>query len=243
MHGFVIYYKSDKELTYGESQKKIIKDVLDRKRPMSDSTVLNVLSRNNNWDNMVIVCDMTQSMTPYIAEILLWYNLNFDTKKNQAFVFFNDGNRTPDEKKKIGKTGGVYSCNKQNIDSILNTAVLTMDNGTGGDGPENDVEAILYAIKKFPEKETVVLIADNLSTMRDYSLIPKIKKPVKIILCGLTDRLNSEYLDMARSTGGSLHTIETDIVDLIQYNEGQTVKIGNDFFKIINGRFILTEEK
>jgi hypothetical protein len=180
-------------------------------------------------------------MSPFIAEILLWYNLNFEQKKNQTFVFFNDGDKQADSKKRIGQTGGIYYCNKQNIDSILNTAVQTMEKGTGGDGPENDVEALLFAMNKFPEKQNVVLIADNLSTMRDYSLIKQINKPVKIILCGLTDRINAEYLDMAYQTGGEVYTIESDIVGLIKYKEGEIVKIGQQNYKIINGRFILTE--
>jgi hypothetical protein len=46
---------------------------------------------------------------------------------------------------------------------------------------------------------------------------------------------------MAYKTGGSVHTIESDIVDLIKYKEGEVVKIGQQYYKIINGRFILTD--
>ncbi len=240
-HGFVITYESDRTLSYGETARQYFHRILTHKSRLEDSTIIKVLERHSEWDNMLIVCDITQSMSPFIAEILLWYNLNFEQKKNQTFVFFNDGDKQADSKKRIGQTGGIYYCNKQNIDSILNTAVQTMEKGTGGDGPENDVEALLFAMNKFPEKQNVVLIADNLSTMRDYSLIKQINKPVKIILCGLTDRINAEYLDMAYQTGGEVYTIESDIVGLIKYKEGEIVKIGQQNYKIINGRFILTE--
>jgi hypothetical protein len=242
-HGFIITYQSEELLNYGESQKKYLEQILNKKMPLSDSVIIKVLERHSEWDNMLIVCDMTQSMSPYIAEILLWYNLNFDKKKNQTFVFFNDGNNMPDEKKRIGETGGIYFCNKQNIDSILNTAVLTMEKGTGGDGPENDVEAVLDALKKYPEKQNVVLIADNLSTMRDYCLIKQINKPVKIILCGITDGINTEYLDFAYKTGGSVYTIESDIMNLVKLREGETIKIGQQYYKITDGRFLITDEK
>jgi len=240
IHGFVLTYSKFSSV---ESQKEYIKKILSGNEKIKDSTVYKIMSKHKNWNNMLIVCDYTASMTPHVAGLLLWYHLNFDTKKNQTFLFFNDGNNMPDEKKKIGSTGGFYYTNAQNIEEILNKAIETTENGDGGDSPENDVEAILFGIEKFPEKETILLIADNNSAMRDYSLIKKINKPVKIILCGVRDKVNAEYLDLAMKTNGSVYTIEQDILDLVKLKDGDTINIGNSVFKIINGRFIVQDSK
>ena len=240
-HGFVITYTPAPTWTGITSKKEYFKDVLSGKTVLKDSSILKIFDRHKDWDDMVIVCDFTGSMSPYIAEMLLWYHLNFNEKKNQSFVFFNDGNRTPDKDKKIGKTGGIFDTDIQNIDSVLNTAVKTIENGFGGDGPENDIEALLYAVRKFPEKKNIVLIADNWSTMRDYSLIKKIDKPVKIILCGAVKRINTEYMDLAYKTGGSIHTIEEDIIDLVKLKEGEKFIIDGTVFQIKNGKFVVIE--
>jgi len=83
----------------------------------------------------------------------------------------------------------------------------------------------------------IILVADNWADMRDYSLIGTIKKPVSVILCGTSDGINTQYIDLARSTGGSLHTIEEDIENLMKIREGSEVKIGKDVYILNGGRF------
>ena len=112
-----------------------------------------------------------------------------------------------------------------------------MINGSGGDTPENNLEAIIEAIKLYPEYSNVVLIADNFATPRDLSLLSKIKKPVKVILCGTYAGINTNYMDMVRSNKGSLHTIEDDITNLMNLNEGEEINISGQTYKIINGKF------
>ncbi len=236
-HGVSVIYRNAPRWEYADSKKTYFENVIAGKEILSDSTILKIFSRNSEWDNMLIVSDFTGSMSPYIAELLLWYHLNIDKKKNQRFVFFNDGNTTPDEKKIIGKTGGIYFTEHANIDSVLITAVRTIDAGSGGDAQENDVEALIFGTKKFPKQETVVLIADNSSDMRDIELIEQLKKPVKVVLCGARSHVNIQYLNLAYSTGGSLHTIEEDIMSLVDMKEGQTIKIGDTEFIIKNGEF------
>ncbi len=240
-HGFSITYRNKARWEFASDKKIYFENVLAGKEILADSTILKVLERNKDWDNMLIVSDFTGSMSPYIAELLLWYHLNIDKKKNQRFVFFNDGNMTPNEEKIIGKTGGIYFTEHNNIDSVLITAVRTIDNGAGGDPQENDVEALLFGMKKFPKYETVVLIADNTSDMRDFELIQDLSRPVKVILCGGKGTVNPQYLNLAYATGGSIHTIEEDIMNLVDLHEGQTVKIGDTEFIIRNGEFQLKQ--
>lgn len=195
---------------------------------------------------MTIVGDFTGSMSPYIGQLLLWYNLTFNKSKEEidAFVFFNDGNQLSTEDKKIGATGGIYFTEEKSIDSVLETAVTTIKNGYGGGGPENDIEALLFAQKKFKESKNFVLVADNLSNMRDIELLKKLKHPVRVIICGASMVVNTQYIDLAYQTKGSIHTIEEDIVGLLhELKEGEIIEISGRKFKLEDGRFTLLNVK
>ncbi len=121
---------------------------------------------------------------------------------------------------------------------MITGAYSCMINGDGGDIEENDVEALNYGISTCPDCQDIVLIADNWANMRDFSLVRKIKKPVKIILCGTYNGVNIEYLDLARATGGSVHTIEEDIENLKSLNEGAEITVAGIKYKIEKGRFV-----
>ncbi len=237
-HGFVITYRPTPTYESISSEKSQISSIVYGEEMPKDSTVLKILDRNSEWNNMLIVCDFTGSMSPYVSQVLLWHYLKIKEEKVKSFVFFNDGNRTADYEKVIGKTGGIYCTDDKNIDTVINTAIMTISSGTGGDAPENDIEAILYGIEKFPETENVILVADNKSDMRDTALICKITKPIKVILCGTENGINTQYLNLARNTGGSVHTIEEDLENLIDINEGEEIRIGDTVYKIKDGKFI-----
>lgn len=246
-HGFEIILKSAKrkpEVSPTISAKApkgeatYLRDVVAGKRSLDDSTVINVLGRNPDWEKILVVADLTGSMSPYIAQLIVWLKLNMHQRPAQHFVFFNDGDRTPNFLKKIGQTGGIYDTKTASLDSVMSTAYKTMMNGYGGDEPENNIEATLHGIAKCSNCKDVVMIADNWATPRDLSLAKKLKKPIKIILCGTDKGLNPKYLTLAWQTGGSVHTIENDILNLVNLNEGETIIIGNEKFKIYNGEFI-----
>jgi hypothetical protein len=206
--------------------------------PMMDTTVSAVLNRNK-WKNMLVVADVTGSMYPYTSQLLLWLQLNASKHPNMRYLFFNDGDMTPDNKKVIGKTGGLYPIQSNNYSVVETMIYKAMRAGCGGDGPENNIEAILKGVSLYSDAQTIVMIADNWAPVKDISLLTSLKKPVKIILCGSQYFVNPVYLNIARATGGSVHTMESDILELAKISEGATVTIGKHEFKIVNGKFIL----
>lgn len=201
-----------------------------------DSTIFKVLERNKNWHNMVVVEDVTGSMGPYTAQLLIWNRLTYQTRKTTHFVFFNDGDNKLDSKKQIGKTGGVYYIDAKDVREVEHMAITAMRNGSGGDAPENNIEALLQAVKDCPDCE-IVMIADNLANVKDIALLYQVKKPVHIILCGAGKAVNTEYLDIARFTKGSVHTMDSDLTKLMNMSEGQQITIGHQHYIIRNGRF------
>lgn len=188
---------------------------------------------------MLVVTDLTGSMSPYTAELLLWFRLAQNTGRVEHLVFFNDGDGKSDSLKVLGKTGGLYDIRPESFEEIAKLANQVVEKGNGGDEPENNVEALLYGLKVCPECEEVIMISDNWATPRDIALLKKLTKPVRVILCGTEEGINPDYLNLARDTGGSVHTIKEDIDDLLNLNEGQEIKIGKETFIIKNGKFEL----
>jgi hypothetical protein len=88
----------------------------------------------------------------------------------------------------------------------------------------------------------IVLIADNWAPMRDYALISNIKIPVHVIVCGVDPRIgiNTEYLDLARHSKGTIHTMEEDITGLAKIAEGMSITIGGTQYRVFAGKFIKT---
>ena len=204
----------------------------------NDSTVLNTFQRNQNWDNFVVVTDVTGSMSPYSAQVFVWLKAQAENKNAKSFVFFNDGDNKNSRRKKPLETGGVYVTENKDLQTVINTAVECMNKGSGGgESMENDVEAILEGAKQYPEANAIVLIADNYEIMRDYEFIKKIKKPVHVILCGAEHRINIQYLDLARQTKGTLHTLKSDVTHLQNIKEGEHFFIEEKEYVYHKGRF------
>lgn len=205
-----------------------------------DSVVTTVL-RRNPWTNMVIVADVTGSMSPYTAQVLAWVPAGLSSGRCSGFVFFNDGDKKSTNAKDIGKTGGIYGIQTQRFDSVYYTMKKTMAAGDGGDLPENPVEATIYSLNHFNNNSEVILVADNFSSPRDLELFAKINRPVHIVLCGARGTVNPDYLFLARQTHGSVHTVHDDITNLGEMKDGDVVVVENKHYMLKNEHFICLE--
>lgn len=205
-----------------------------------DSVVTTVL-RRNSWTNMILVSDVTGSMSPYTAQVLAWVPSGLSGGRCAGFVFFNDGDDKSTNQKNVGKTGGIYSIKTQSFDSVFMTMKRTMREGDGGDLPENPLEAVIYSINKFPTGSEIILIADNFSSPRDLELFEKINRPVHIVLCGARGTVNPDYLFLARQTNGTVHTVHNDITNLSAMKDGEIVEIEGKHYLLHDEHFICTE--
>ncbi|MES2514585.1 MAG: hypothetical protein V4580_10595 [Bacteroidota bacterium] len=203
----------------------------------ANSVVFNVLKRNK-WKNKLVVADLTGSMYPYAQQVSTWMKLYFmKDSTSQHFAFFNDGDKKRDEDKKIGATGGVYHCRAKSVDELIATMELTIKKGQGGDAPENPIEAMIFGLNKSGKVENIILIADNWAKVRDIKMLPRIKVPVRVILCGVYEgmEINPDYLNIAYKTKGSVHTIEQDITDLMKQSSDKKFNINGVDYIIKNG--------
>jgi hypothetical protein len=217
-----------------------------------DKPILAILQRfKESWKGKVVVTDITQSMNPYLEEVLIWHLLNLKQGEHTQYLFFNDGDKKMASAKKIGTTGGIYDCEGawEELQLVINTMHLAIERGLGGgEPPENDLEAVLKGIQKKKEVEELVLIADSYSRVRDMELLSQIDIPIRIILCGAEEKndfyqalkpdINEEYLTIAHRTKGSIHTLRQDILNLSEKKEGEIVEIGAHRYILRNKQFI-----
>lgn len=178
-----------------------------------DSVVHAVFNRHPEWKNLLVVNDWTGSMYNYGAQVLEWHLKNFESSGILSLTLFNDGDMRPQHEKEVGETGGIYMEPADNIPQLIDLFNYVMLKGGGGDGPENNIEAILKAKEKYERFSGIVLIADNNACIRDISLADRIGVPVKVIVCGYDKKrgVNPHLVYLAKVTNGGIYTIEDDL--------------------------------
>lgn len=200
------------------------------------SVVTRVLERHPDWQKQVVVADVTGSMYPYTADLLIWLQLA-TAGPEKTFVFFNDGDDLPDKQKRLGQTGGLYTTRTTDYEQVKGKVIEAMSAGGGGDAPENDAEALLRAHQLAPDAQDIILVADNHTFPRDVRLLVGTKLPVKVILCGATEYINPKYLTMARRLGYSLHTLTTDLTNLHELPDNSITIIDGIRYQATPGGF------
>lgn len=263
-HGFVVTYRPEAVVAFNPEMAKSFSDRVDHyvklvadianKVPtakaqlakdfadLNDSIVLTVMNRKKEWKGLPIVCDVTGSMSPYMLQTMIWFKLNCKAAGTTSYTFFNDGDDKMDTEKEIGNTGGVYYGRSANYDTLEQLMQKARCAGSGGDAPENNIEALIKTQEQLPGCKEIIMIADNYANVKDLSFLSKVTKPVHIILCGSTLGVNVDYLNIALATGGSVHTIESDIENLVKLNEAETITLKGQKFRIDKGVFKLVYE-
>jgi hypothetical protein len=189
------------------------------------------LTRRKWSPKMAVVADVTGSMSPFSTQIMLWLKYSPEVLKQGRFAFFNDGDAVPEPFKKIGSTGGIYFAGTPDFDSIYAVLKQTMYKGLGGDIPENNLEAVIKTLNRWPDTDTILMIADMNAPVKDISLLPQIKKPVSVMLCGTSFAVPKDYIDIVKATGGKLYMLNTEISNLKGLYSGQRIEIGGHLFE------------
>lgn len=169
----------------------------------------------------IVVADWTRSMYPYGLSLLDWFIANKNIANFSSIFLFNDGDAKKTRHKINGITGGIYNISFDSIENVVQLMQKVAEKGTGGDYPENVIEALLSAQNKFPEADTIILLADNRACIRDYTLIEKLTKPVKVILNEIDTVqkiLNYQYLNLAAHTNGQVYFMNEKI-SIIKFSD------------------------
>jgi hypothetical protein len=194
---------------------------------------------SRRWSpKMAVVADVTGSMSPYSTQVMLWLKNRPEVLQQGRFVFFNDGDAKPDMLKRIGSTGGIHFAASTHYDSVYMAMDRTMRAGTGGDIPENNIEAVLETLKHWPDTDTVLLIADNEAAVKDISLLKNVKKPVSVMLCGATDKIHKDYIEITKATGGRMFVLSTELAEMKKWQTGTEVLIRGKKFEYKNGELV-----
>lgn len=205
---------------------------------MSTNEVVNTLS-DNHWQNIAIVADVTGSMSPFTGQLIVFLKEAMQDSSVKKVLFFNDGDGKPTALKIIGKTGGIYATDANNLQDVKITLQTAMQNGSGGEAPESDMEAVLEAQDVCPECSSIVLIADNYAEIRDFKLLKKVEKPVHVVLCNIAKTVNVDYINIAYLTNGTLHIRGVSYTEFDQYTAENPLVISGARYYIKNGEFVL----
>ncbi|MVM39188.1 hypothetical protein GO730_19275 [Spirosoma sp. HMF3257] len=204
-----------------------------------DSTSYQTLARNlRSWPDAVIVCDLTTSMYPYTTQLFAWFRKNAPNSTIRGMVFFTDCDSLGQQTRAGGPAGRMFITRERNpanaLPILLDAARNTVHND---DDAENDIEALLAAQQAFPEAKHLILLADNISTVKDMALLTKIRKPVHVVLCGTTGSdttlaFQPDYYTIANHTQGSLHTLEDDFTPS-SLSRTTTLRVGSIYYRYI----------
>ncbi|MGC8749274.1 hypothetical protein [Hydrotalea sp.] len=198
---------------------------------LPDTSLLHSL-KNLPCKNVLLIADVTASMSLYTIQLLHWLQQMDSLHCISSFACFNDGDDIVTEKKVLGNTGGIYTDKYTNMAAAADLMELAMQKGSGGDTPENVCEAIIKAIEACNSCEEVFLIADNWAPVRDIVLVNKIKKPIQILVCGGQIGVHPDYVTIAANTGGSLHFPNLVVKDFSALKNGGVLKIRSLQYKL-----------
>lgn len=240
---------AEKEIRFISASAVSMSDKISRVRELGKTyelTSYDALDRNiDKWKNVVIVCDITSTMFPYTTQVFDWMNENTDNKSIKGIVFFTDCDSLGRQTR--GRLPGKMFTVRTKDELVLWDTMFAAINNTENnkDKPENNIEALLYAQKHFPDADEFVMIADNSTQVKDMKQLSKVKKKVHIILCGETYEKNlafqSDYIQIAKKTKGTIHTLEDDIENISKVKEMSVVRVGNIYFRFHKGKFYTTK--
>ena len=245
-HGIVVHYKPLPK----ETQQKHYSSLLfkwDEKRQIkiAGNKLNKIIDRNKGkWKDMLVITDCSGSMIPYGTEVVLWHLLRHEKKNISQFVFFNDGNENPT--REIGNAGGVYLYQSKQPEKVVKAVRHFTNLGLpyNLDNPENDAEAIIKGSEMVEKFDDIILVADNGSRIRDISIANEIKKPVRIVLCGVYNNdIHPDYIKLAYETNGSIHTIEEDIDQFMKDKDGKIVVVNDVKYKVEEDELVQVSKK
>jgi hypothetical protein len=210
---------------------------------LKNTNEFDALMNKNFTGNWGVVTDVTGSMAPYSAQVLAYLKYNQILREKGHYAFFNDGNGAPQLIKRIGSSGGIYLSKTNSFDSIYSTLIKCMENGDGGDIPENNIEAILTTLKRWPDIDSILLIADARAPIKDLALLKYVTKPVTILLCGnVNGNIPFDYYTLAKNTGGSILQTDDELTKLKTAKLGDILEVGDRDYKVTERGLVLTDE-
>lgn len=209
--------------------------------PNKDSSVLTILGKKK-FNKALVIVDVTGSMAPYSAQVIQWLSEHEKSNDVSYISCFNDGDNKDDLLKPVGTTGGIYTERFRNARQASTLIQKAMSKGDGGDFPENVCEGIIKAIEAAPQAQDVVLIADSWAPARDIELASQIKKPVQVIVCGKRIGVHTHYVTIALLSGGSLHFMNEDAIDLTPLKQGKEMMINQRLYKFDGERVKLVAQ-
>lgn len=192
----------------------------------------------NNWQKIAVVCDVTGSMNEYNDQLVEWIQVRLSARDTniQRVILFNDNDNRRKNITDPAVASGLYSFVPESGEQIKAEIRTARKESSGGDVQENNITALLRAQMDCPSCESLVMINDN-NEPWDIAEASKVTKPVHIIVCGPSAALEESFLNLARSTKGSVHFNGLSYTNLADYKEGETLQVERTNYTVQSGKF------
>jgi len=187
-----------------------------------------------------LVCDVSGSMQAYQPIILEWIEQHpgSDSMIIGGIVLFNDAGNYRKKIQAPESAKGVYSYEPISTPYIAEKVRKAGSEGKNSEVNENNFHALLRAQIDHPECDNLLMINDNYVPW-DAELAPQVTKPVHIILIPTDRAVEPVFLNLARTTKGSVSYLGETYKDLDAYNEGDVLTIGTANYVVRNGQFVV----
>ena len=91
--------------------------------------------------------------------------------------------------------------------------------------------------ERWPDTDTILLIADNKASVKDIALLKSINRPINVMVCGREDKIHAHYIEIARQTGGKVFYLDKELTDFSKYKLGERVQFRGKNYEWRNGTF------
>lgn len=186
-------------------------------RPTTSSGISQILKRNKHWQNSLIVLAGG------------WFDDHF--KMYKQFMKAHQ----PQQRTKLVVCPHCHICepyDKKNFRPLI--PKTTNPKIVLAKQTPSDILSIFRALKQQPNAKDIVLIsANNYISNKEKQLFKQIKVPVKIIVVNV-QKIHPYYLELAKATGGSVHTLKADITQFSKLVVGQIKVINGVKYKLIS---------
>ncbi|MES2557297.1 MAG: hypothetical protein V4604_14175 [Bacteroidota bacterium] len=222
-----------------EEKEKALRTEEDRKAEAARIPQAEFISRtltDNRWKKAALVCDVTGSMDKYNDQTLAWLKPRIEAGDSsiRGVVLFNDN-----EDHEINLLRGTHSFAPTTYEEATQRFSTARKESHGFDVNENNIQGLLRAQQDYPSCENLIMINDN-NEPWDFALASQVTKPVHVIICGPPAALEAAFLNLARSTKGSVHFNGRAYNELDTYTEGATLKVDNTMYVVQEGKFVRT---
>lgn len=201
-------------------------------REYREDKVLEVVMDRNEWNNKLLISDVSSEMLGYAMKLADWYNVNRKGGQTTQFVLYYNG-----QMKSGSKSGAAFHLASPEYDTLIGLINYVHGNSALSNA-KYSLEDLIVGNGLEKTYDDVILFVDKDAHLADFETFKQIKVPMHVVLCVDPRRPNPQHLTLAWKTKGSIHTLSGDYPNIGKLVEGDTFQLEGYKYKIMGGEFV-----